>query len=227
MTERRLRLLQEQSYCTIPDIRQTREDLIEIYGPRYSGLANKALGIFMARPAHEDTRPDFKVRAMPQNFERMGISTGYISIPGRAAGWAALQLYRNKRNIFPESMIVIDDGIAGGIGALGWLTGHPTPAKTTPIEMWLHGTFPDAQTGVRVRNEGGDKTLNHMLESLHAEYSVLEPGVDHDAMLGGVVGARSLSEFHKAWDQASAQDTPAAAARNLLESGVFASEPTN
>lgn len=227
MAERRLQLLQEQSYCKLPNIRQTREDLKKIYGPRYSRLADKTLGIFVARPVHEDARPDFRVRATPQSFEHMGISTGDISLPGRAAGWAALQLYRNKRNIFPESILALDEGIAGGIGALGWLTGHPTPAKTTPIEMWLHGTFPDAQTGVRVWNAGGGKTLNHMLESLHAEYRVLEAGVDHDVMLGSAVGARSLSEFHRAWDQAWAQGTPAESARNLLESGVFISEPTN
>jgi hypothetical protein len=225
MTERKLQLLQEQSYCTLPNTRQTREDLREIYGPRYSRLASKALGIFVARPIHEDARPPFRVRALPQSFEHMGISMGDISLPGRAAGWAALQLYRNKRNIFLESMLAIDEGLAGGMAAFAWLTSHPTPSRTTPIEMWLHGTFPNAQTGVRVRNESGDRTLNHMLESLHAEYRVLERGVDHDAMLGGVMGARSLSEFHGAWDRAWAQDTPAASARHLLESGIFIAEP--
>jgi hypothetical protein len=193
-----------------------------IYGPRYAKLSDKLFRVFMARPANEYLPPDFRVRAMPHSFERVGVSTGNISLPGRAAGWAALQLYLNRRNIFMDQLHLLDDGIVGGATSFARFTNHPTPSTTTPIEMWLHGCMPNLQTGIRVKNEGG-KTLNNMLETLHTEYRVLEPGTECDAMLGRIVGARSLDEFHGAWDRAWVRETPEKSARALLGSDVFIS----
>lgn len=150
-----------------------------------------------------------------------------LELPGQAAGWAALQLYREKATgIRLPHLDAVDPQTDTGYRALTRLAAFRDEAKDEAASVFRsNGGLSIASMGeempseVRAYNKG-HQSLPGILHIIKAGYDELYPGANTSEVVAGIVGATNLEEFTKAW-QTAAELEPVAAARTLIESRIF------
>ena len=153
-----------------------------------------------------------------------------LELPGQAAGWAALQLYREKATDMRLPQLNVVDPLEAtfekSIERRFTIQREAKDEAATSVFRPFFGELSIACAGygtpseVRADNKE-NQSLPSILHTIKAGYDELYPGANTSEAVAGIVGATNLEEFTEAW-QTVADLEPVAAARTLLESdGVF------
>jgi len=197
------------------------KDVQEIHNPGSSWIANawRRAGLLerFELTADEDNPTSFSAKAYRFDAHEASIAFDNPHRPRQAAGWAALQLYREKT--------------AGPLK--NWFTFRDPCMQTrrfrssTPEIRFSEDVdksgFELPSTEVGFDNKFRGRPLLGVLHTLQSEYDKLYPqaGFDSSQVVAGIVGARNLDDFTAAWVSVEKLDPPVRAARMLLESDVF------
>lgn len=152
-----------------------------------------------------------------------------LELPGQAAGWAALQLYREKADgLFLPHLDAVDPLQATFEKLMERKLAIKEGAKDKPAtsvfwpdpgNLFITTTGYKAPSEVWVNNKE-NQSLPGILRIIKAGYDELYPRDNTSEAVAGIVGAGNLEEFTDAWHTA-AEHEPVVAARTLLESSVF------
>jgi hypothetical protein len=151
-----------------------------------------------------------------------------LELPGQAAGWAALQLYREKAtSIRLPHLDVVDPQTDTGYKALTRLAALRNEAKDEAATSVFrpNGGLSIAPMGEEMPSEVRAYNKKHqslpgILHIIKAGYDELYPEANTSEAVAGIVGATNLEDFTDAW-QTAAELEPVAAARTLIESRIF------
>lgn len=186
--------------------------------------------------------PNYEIGILGGTGHEMRIFTELLQVSGRAAGWAALQLYRESAHSLMIPKLHLIDPLVERKDQVDTVMWQRMEEATPPREPYepLPGQFADVHRGllfvhdpadrgtlVVLRNDKGEHdegvALPTLLQTVKDAYDDLYPGQSDvtSAAVANTVGAGNLNEFHHAWSEAQAAETPVLAARALLESDVF------
>ena len=226
-------------------LRSISDDLLQIYAPTKTQLG-RALRWLDIRtqsqtfvPHRKEALPKYQMSVGPVVLGELYIQTGDLTVPGHAAGWAVLQLYRESLlGATIQSFNAIDPSLDAA-----------KRFNDYQIRPFSDGTIPELAREILARKDsfanqgldiirnpnspGGshvvldnhiDASLPDLLQTVKDTYDFYYP--EHhgatSAAVANIVGAHDVDAFHQAWNEASATgETPAAAARLLLQSDVF------
>jgi hypothetical protein len=229
-------------------------DLLDIYDPprnrfdtirrqlRMWGFDASDVKLHPPRRRGGPSLPNYEIGILGGAGKEMKIFTELLQVPGRAAGWAALQLYRERAHGLMIPKLRLIDPLAERKDQVETFMRQRMEEATPPREPFepLPGQFADIHRGllfvhdpedrgtlVVLKNDKGEHdegvALPTLLQTVKDAYDDLYPGQSNitSTAVANTVGAGDLNEFHQAWSEAQAAETPVLAARALLESDVF------
>lgn len=172
---------------------------------------------------------DAKIVRHSRKSGEVAVDFGDLDRFEQRAGWAAIQLYRQKAGLQLESLHLADSRRTTALRYNGAFhsdksfmrmvnTGQTNLLMTLSEDApWA---MPPQQSYVFVQSRDG-RTLPDMLHVVQNTYARLYPEYDTDTAVAHIVGTLSIEAFEEAWYGSLAQYDPVSATQSLLSSGVF------
>jgi hypothetical protein len=212
-----------QQFSALGDIQRIHDPSTTSFGR----AIRRFVGSFdlYAKP-HDNACATFSGSAYRDEFEpRVTLCLENLEQPGQLAGWAAMQLYRQKTEGTTLPHIdVVDPTETSGIQALQKRFSrrdNPALSRGSVLRPNQLSMVPFGGDVTLVRAHGPGKPLPDLLAVIKKGYDELYPDSDTSQAIGGIVGAQNLEAFGESWFRAANRPDPVAAARMLLESDVF------